>query len=543
MRTRRRGSTTRVRRPRLPVAAVAPPMCWLCAGAPAMRYLFGDCVLDTQCYTLHRAGQPVRLRPKVFQMLVYLLSHRERVVAKQELSEQVWKGQAISDATLESTLAAVRRALGDQGRVHRYICTLHGYGYRFVAPVEERAELSPNAASVDSLPIGGVPRAAPPDPVKSVADHVLVSRNTAARYLELPSDPIDRARSMGHRDPGAGSVLPLPPGEGGGEGEEVILPSPMIPGAGERKLVSVLCCGISPAARASADLDRLHQQVRVLYDLIQGEARRYGGSIQPVVGERVLAVFGLPAAQEDHAQRAVLAALGLQRRLEQGPTSGDGTPTPWLSVCMAVHTGSVAIGGLNSSEAAGLAVVGETLTQAAALQVAATPGVIFCSEVTARLVRELVRLEAATPEAGLSPPVSAYQILGLRPRRAPIRPHGGRTLSPFVGRQPELTTLQTVLAQVEAGRGQVVGIVGEPGLGKSRLLYEFRRLLRPRRLTYLAAGCRSYAQTTPYGPMRELLQHTCGITEADPPASIIAKVHRGLAEVGMAADEVTPYLL
>jgi hypothetical protein len=100
-----------------------------------MYYAFGDCVLDTQRYVLHRAGQPVRLRPKVFQLLVYLLAERDRVVTKQELSEQVWRGQCISDATLESTLAAVRRALtlatagGDavlQARVNRAL----GIAYR-----------------------------------------------------------------------------------------------------------------------------------------------------------------------------------------------------------------------------------------------------------------------------------------------------------------------------------------------------------------------------------------------------------------------------
>ena len=84
-----------------------------------MRYVFGDCIFDTERYVLHRAGQPIRLRPKVFQLLVYLLTHRERVVTKQELSERRGKGRFISDTTLESTLAAVRLALGDKGRDHR----------------------------------------------------------------------------------------------------------------------------------------------------------------------------------------------------------------------------------------------------------------------------------------------------------------------------------------------------------------------------------------------------------------------------------------
>jgi DNA-binding winged helix-turn-helix (wHTH) protein len=123
-----------------------------------MRYVFGDCILDTQRYLLHQAGQPIRLRPKVFQVLVYLLSQRERVVTKQELRAQVWPGQAISAATVESTLAAGRRALGDRGRTPRYIHTLHGYGYRFVAPVEECPEPPAWAAGKPGLPVADPPR-------------------------------------------------------------------------------------------------------------------------------------------------------------------------------------------------------------------------------------------------------------------------------------------------------------------------------------------------------------------------------------------------
>jgi predicted ATPase len=125
----------------------------------------------------------------------------------------------------------------------------------------------------------------------------------------------------------------------------------------------------------------------------------------------------------------------------------------------------------------------------------------------------------------------------------PIRGHSGPRLSPFVGRHQELATLQALLAQAEAGRGQVVGVVGEPGLGKSRLFYEFRHSLRERRLTYLAASCLSYGQAIPYGPMRALLRRHCGISEHDPAATICAKVYQALAAVGVSPDEVAPYLL
>jgi hypothetical protein len=226
--------------------------------------------------------------------------------------------------------------------------------------------------------------------------------------------------------------------------------------------------------------------------------------MQPVLGEPVLVVFGAPAAQEDHAQRAVLVALSLQQRLQQAsPAPGEG-PTPWLPVRMSVHTGLVAVGGLHRTVAAGMGMVGETVTQAVALQAAASPGMLLCSEATARLVRGVVRLAATALPALPGLPTPVYQLLGLRPRRALSERRGRRPRSPFVGRQQELAILQAALAQAEAGQGQVVGMVGEPGLGKSRLLTEFRHWLRQRRRTSLAVSCLSYAQATPYGPVREL---------------------------------------
>ena len=116
-----------------------------------MLYVFDDCILDIQCYVLCRAGQPVSLRPKAFQVLHYLLLHRDRVVAKQELAEHIWPDQFISDAVLESTVRAVRRALGDDRHTQGYIQTLRGYGYRFVATVEERVEAGPGATSLISV--------------------------------------------------------------------------------------------------------------------------------------------------------------------------------------------------------------------------------------------------------------------------------------------------------------------------------------------------------------------------------------------------------
>src|SRR5205823_6544448 len=100
-----------------------------------MRYAFADCVLDTQLYTLARAGTIRPLRPKVFQVLVYLLTHRDHVVSREELCAQVWPGQFISETTLESCIKRTRQAIGDSGDTQQLIATRRGYGYRFIGVV------------------------------------------------------------------------------------------------------------------------------------------------------------------------------------------------------------------------------------------------------------------------------------------------------------------------------------------------------------------------------------------------------------------------
>src|SRR6266700_7018278 len=101
-----------------------------------MRYAFADCVLDTQLYTLARAGSSRPLRPKVFQVLVYLLTHRDHVVSREELCAQVWPGQFLSETTLESCIKWTRQAIGDSGHTQQLIQTRRGYGYRFIGAVE-----------------------------------------------------------------------------------------------------------------------------------------------------------------------------------------------------------------------------------------------------------------------------------------------------------------------------------------------------------------------------------------------------------------------
>jgi predicted ATPase len=146
-------------------------------------------------------------------------------------------------------------------------------------------------------------------------------------------------------------------------------------------------------------------------------------------------------------------------------------------------------------------------------------------------------------EAGPSERIGAYRIMGPSPRRSSPAQRVVRPLSRFIGRDREMATLHALLAEVETGHGHVVGIMGEAGIGKSRLLDEFSRSLMGRRLTYARGRCVSYGSATPYLPVLDLLRQHCEITEADDPEATTAKVHRSLQDLGMAPDQWAPYLL
>jgi DNA-binding winged helix-turn-helix (wHTH) protein/predicted ATPase len=454
-----------------------------------MRYVFAECVLDTQLYTLYRGCKTLRLRPKVFHVLQYLLEHRDHVVSKDELCAQVWPGQFISDATLEGCITLARQAIGDSGRVQRLIQSRRGYGYRFVGTVAEDVARPPETPGAPGM-------------------------GETARRPESPSPTASPSQGL--------LVQGVP--------------------EGEHKLVTILSCTLISAAggQAAVDLETLHSQMRILYGLAQRQVHQYGGTMQQVAGDRLLAMFGAPLAQEDHAQRAVLAALGLQQQLT-APPALDRDPAP-LVVCIGLHTTQSIVGPLGEAPELAAVVIGETSRVLAALQRETVPGTVVCSNATVPWVKGMVRLQAVPPESGDAPP-TVYTVLGSHPRRLHGAWRARQRRGSFVGRAHALATLHTLLTQVESGRGQIVGIVGALGIGKSRLLAEFQHRLRRRQLTYLRGRCLSYGQTMPYLPVLDLLRHAWGITPADQSQDIAAKVRRGLHQIGILSDDAAALLL
>jgi DNA-binding winged helix-turn-helix (wHTH) protein/class 3 adenylate cyclase/tetratricopeptide (TPR) repeat protein len=466
-----------------------------------MRYLFGDYVLDTQRYELHGAGELVKLRRKAFQVLAYLLAHHERVVSKQELLEHLWPNQFVGDEVLKACITALRKALGERGRTPRFIRTLHGQGYRFVAAVAVQAPL----------------------PV-----------DNALPALSFHASPRPEAGGgEGARENGSG-LQQLPP---------VVIEAL----DGEHKQATVLCGALAgvPSLVVQLGPEAMYHLMHAVLALVQETTQRYGGTLLQVSGDGFLALFGAPVAQEDHARRAVLVALELQQRLPLYPPVRKQAEAVAVTACMGLHTGPVVVGHLSYLPQGLYTAAGEVTQLATQLQHLAAPCVILMSAATYRLVQEDVRSVAAGTLNGdvRQPPMAVYTVQGLRQRRAGVPGRGPRSMTPFVGRAQELALLHDRLAQAAQGQGQVIGIAGEPGLGKSRLLVEFRQTLAGQAVTYYEGHCLPYDSATPYGPLRALLRQHCGLTDPVPPAVCSTAGHRVLREAGLASVEAAPLLL
>jgi class 3 adenylate cyclase len=313
---------------------------------------------------------------------------------------------------------------------------------------------------------------------------------------------------------------------------------------GERKQVTVLFCDLANSTAIAERIgpEHMHTLLNRFFALALEAVHRYEGTINQFLGDGFMTLFGAPIAHEDHARRAMLSAFTLQRTLQEANLG-----KPYGVECafrMGLNSGLVVVGSIGDNLRMDYSAIGDTTNLAARLQGIAQPGDILVSESTSRLVAGYVRVEPLPPVEvkGKAEPVTPYKAIGTLPRRSLVS-GGERSLSQFVGREQEFATLVALFTQVEAGRGQVVGIVAEAGGGKSRLLCESRQRWRDKRVTYLEGRCVSYGSTIPYHPIIALVRQNCGITEGESTATIRAKVRFALQEVSMDAEESSPYLL
>jgi class 3 adenylate cyclase/tetratricopeptide (TPR) repeat protein len=311
---------------------------------------------------------------------------------------------------------------------------------------------------------------------------------------------------------------------------------------GERKPVTVLFCDVVGSTGLAERLgpDAMHELLNTFFELALAEIHRYEGTVNQFLGDGFMALFGAPIAHEDHARRAALAALGVARAMDR-PLVLDSGAQVTLSVRMGLNTGLVVVGAIGDNLRMDYTAVGDSTHLAARLQQSAAPGTIVVSQATARLIEAHVALEplGALDLRGLSSPVTAYRVTGPTPGAGAA---ARRVRSRFVGREREAATLRELVDDARRGQGRVAGIVGEPGVGKSRLLLEVRQDAGEH-VTWLEGRCLSYGATIPYLPVLDLVRAGCGVLETDTPERAADAVRATLHTLGLDPAERAPFLL
>ena len=314
--------------------------------------------------------------------------------------------------------------------------------------------------------------------------------------------------------------------------------------AGERKQVTVLFVDVSGFTSLSERLDpeEVHGLMRRAFDLMLTEVHRYEGTVNQFLGDGIMALFGAPIAHEDHAQRAVHAALGIRRALEewQAALAPRGIT---FRVRQGLNTGLVVVGAIGGDLRMDYTAVGDTTNVAARLQQIAEPGRVTVSDATHRLVRGYFETRAigAIHLKGRDEPVTAWEAIAAREPRTRLEVETDRGLTPFVGRERELGQLLQAFQAARAGKGQVAFIVGEPGIGKSRLLFELRRAVGGA-TAWHEGHCLSFGRAMAFHPLVDLVRRQFGVDEHDDDTAIVAKLDRGLRDIGDDLADTAPYL-
>jgi class 3 adenylate cyclase/tetratricopeptide (TPR) repeat protein len=312
---------------------------------------------------------------------------------------------------------------------------------------------------------------------------------------------------------------------------------------GERRQVTVLftdVAGFTPLAE-KLDPEDVHRIMNRCFEVITAEVHRFEGTVNQYTGDGVMALFGAPIAHEDGPRRAVHAALGIQRALEDYGKELKAQGGPEVQMRIGINTGPVVVGRIGDDLRMDYTAVGDTTNLAARMQQIARPGSVVVTDATHKLIStffETLDLSEVTVKGHA--PVRAWEVLRPRLRRSRFDESVERGLTPLVGRVHEVATLLERFDQVKAGRGQVVLVSGDAGIGKSRLLLEFRRRLAEagEAVTWLEGQCISFGQSIPFLPLIDQLRENFSIEEFDGEPEIIAKVEHGMRRLG----QIEPYI-
>jgi class 3 adenylate cyclase/tetratricopeptide (TPR) repeat protein len=317
--------------------------------------------------------------------------------------------------------------------------------------------------------------------------------------------------------------------------------------AGERRQATVLFAGLVDFAAFSerAGEEAAYGLIRHLSDLMTAAVRAHGGTVSSFTGDGIMALFGVPVALEDAPLRACRAALAIQHRVAAEADAIAATYGLRARLRIAINTGPMIIGEVESGDSTGVTAIGDAVNLASRLLAFADPGVIVLTEATHSLVQGLVDIRATSDHdvRGKAGPQRVYHLDGVRPGAAPFDRSLSRGLTAHVGRARELAILERG-REAAASSLQVIDVVGEPGIGKSRLVHEFRKAIISGGSAYVAAGsCRPERQQSPLLPFIDILRRSTGVREGESERDIVRKLAVGLKVQGLASDRNLGLLL
>jgi class 3 adenylate cyclase/tetratricopeptide (TPR) repeat protein len=316
---------------------------------------------------------------------------------------------------------------------------------------------------------------------------------------------------------------------------------------GERKQVTVLFADVKGSMELLADRDP--EEARKLLDPVlermMEAVHRYEGTVNQVMGDGIMALFGAPLAHEDHAVRACYAALRMQESVKQYAEAVRRAEGVLVQIRVGLNSGAVVVRSIGSDLHMDYTAVGQTTHLAGRMEQMAAPGSILLTAEVLRLAEGYVGVMPLGPMAvkGLSAPIEVYEVTGAGPVRTRLQAAAARGLTTFVGRDGEVEQLRQALGRAAAGHGQVVALVGEPGVGKSRLVWEVTHSHRSASWLILQASAASYGQATPYLPVIDLLKAYFQIEVRDDPRRMREKVMGKLLALDRSLEPSLPAFL
>ena len=318
---------------------------------------------------------------------------------------------------------------------------------------------------------------------------------------------------------------------------------------GERKHVTVMFCdmvGFTPLSEMLG-IEEAYAIIDQVYEILIHKVHDYEGTVNEMTGDGIMALFGAPVALEDAPQRAVRSSLAIHREIAKfsDQLRQEKRGVPPVKMRIGIHTGPVVVGTVGNDLRVEFKAVGDTVNLASRMEGQAQPGTTYITEDTFKLTEGLFRFEGLGQRVikGKEGPVNIYRAIAPSTRRTRFDVSAERGLTPFAGRERELELLLDGFERAKDGRGQAFSIMSEAGLGKSRLLYEFRKAVAHEDVTFLEGRCLSYSRGVAYHPVIEILKANFDIDENDGHFEIREKIKGGLTMLGADETSTLPYLL